>query len=1684
MNDEDELSEVLKPSSPGPEKESPISEPSELQLAVQSDEISKVNRPHIPSQEMAGERGGNLTDGESPVAPVDGDAVPEALEHELASKDESVDVCEELPLRENCSSWIPVAEAEIETKVLVKNAGIGEITNDSNSIRDAEVEEMLERDGESEIVKEVEAPVVDENQDELEENDSEGKDNGHDNLKAEEVTEVSELSIEWTGEAASEIETKREERTGEEEILEPPQLPERTEEDGETSFDDEVNVVLKEDDYESKKENEALIVKLQGDGFQTVCKGKIVGEKHSRKDNCDLGVNGNTESKGEENPAQMDENAGSHLVGDTKEVGVKELSQEDLNDFRMNGNTEPRVEVELSQIDEIAGSPLVSDKDKDIDGEDDSQENDDPLSIASQDEVGEEDEVAAGGTPIETEGETETDTARIGSGGKRKRGRTAKVSGKTSKILVGEDVCFICLDGGDLVLCDRRGCPKAYHPSCVDRDEAFFRAKGRWNCGCHLCSKCEKNAYYMCCTCPFSLCKGCIKDAVIFCLRGNKGLCETCIKTVMLIENNEQGNVEMAVFDDKSQWEYLFKDYWIEQKEKFSFTAEEIAQAKNPWRGFDGDNKQGTPARKFQVNSKTSNASNSSLADAEAINFKRKKMKKPIKSGKDVGSDTDSSSVKPDGSNTKRKAKRWLKPLSERGDSDSDNSTRNREKAVTRGKKTKKMAKSHANEGALVNQLAEGKNSSHGNTKWASKELLEFVLHMKNGDGSVLSQFDVQELLLEYIKRNKLRDPRRRSQIVCDPMLEKLFGKPRVGHFEMLKLLESHFLMKNDSQAEDNQGSIVDTEVSQMDVDENASALRGREMRKKGDRRLQSNLDDYAAIDMHNLTLIYLRRNLMEALLEDSERFQEKVVGSFVRIRISGTMLKQDLYRLVQVVGTGKAAEQYKVGKRTTYIMLEILNLDKTELISIDSISNQEFSEDECKRLRQSIKCGLSSRLTVGDILGKAEELHQVRVTDWLETEIVRLRHLCDRASDLGHKRELRENVEKLQLLKTPEERRRRLDEIPVVHADPNMDPSHDSDDESPMENKRQEINMRQRESGSFRRGGDQHYAQKGGYSWNDSWNATAIPPNRNLSGKGFSGRGDDSSHVAEMANRSSWHQGPDRGTPRSNNWEKPRPSVDSTSGKYTDSGVRNKASLPGGPEPSQHPSAVVSQIDAKINETDKLWHYRDPSGKVQGPFSMVQLRKWNNSGFFPSALRIWKTTETEDDSILLTSALARKFQREPSIVSAFPSDPRGTGMMSHLLPADTGKPQGPSSQHTGSSLVPPVQSQLMTRSSLSDLSSKGSTAPSSMVSSHFSTEVRSSDSGSKHDSLNLQFPNPNPNPPQTRKRSSVSRWSQSIVPNQSSSDVIVISESKGGNGVLPSSAHAVVDSGITQVTRSSNPPPSSEPRTVIATSHVPTNAQQMSSQSAAVLGEGQKVQVTTNPLPSQNNAIQAQGVPNMVQSGAVQNPSAYGWGSGYGARPVMGNPSQSQMSQAWGSAAAGPQNIQNMIPAQQQQQQQQPVYGYWFNAPPVNSQPPQSYGSGQFQGAGNFSNQSFSGIPSQNQWRPQVSTNMPWGTMASSDNPGAPPPSSNSNTAWGSMPTNPNPNPNPNMGWVGPSPGIAAGPAPGAPSSGQVGQPPGRPANVPQGSTHHNKPGQGGYCRFHENGHCKKGASCYYLHS
>ncbi|CAN6855381.1 hypothetical protein Bca4012_041734 [Brassica carinata] len=782
-----------------------------------------------------------------------------------------------------------------------------------------------------------------------------------------------------------------------------------------------------------------------------------------------------------------------------------------------------------------------------------------------------------------------------GVGGKRKRVRNTKTGKKKE-----EDVCFICFDGGDLVLCDRRGCPKAYHPSCVNQDEDFFRSKGKWNCGWHQCSKCEKTATYLCYTCVFSLCKGCAKDAVFFCIRGNKGLCETCMETIKLIEREEQEKKEPAQldFDDKTSWESLFKDYWIDLKTQLSISPEELDQAKSPQKGNKSHaGKQGT---------------------AREVDYVT-----------DEGSDSDSSPKK---------------------------------------KKTRSRSKSGS---AEKNQSPANKSSS-GET-WASKELLDVVAHMRRGDKSFLPSTEVHALLLDYIKKYNLRDPRRKSQVVCDSRLKNLFGKSHVGHFEMLNILDTHFLDKEQQQADNIQGSIVDTDPDYVDLDENvdhpvkSGKDKKRKTRKKGARKgRQSNLDDFAAVDMHNINLIYLRRSLVEDLLEDSTAFEEKVASAFVRLRISGNQ-KQDLYRLVQVVGTSKAPEPYKVGKKTTDYVLEILNLDKTEVISIDIISNQDFTEDECNRLRQSIKCGLINRLTVGDIQEKAIALQEVRVKNLLDAEILRFSHLRDRASDMGHRKELRECVEKVQLLKSPEERQRRLEEIPEIHADPKMDPDYESEDEDEKEEKEKEKSLRRRSSSFNRRGRDPISPRKGGFSSNESWTGTSSYSStsairelsRSYSGRGSNGRGDYLGSSDDKVSDSLWNSGREREKDMQHylGSEKPRTvSLPEPPPRSSRAVAPPELSPRIAPVISTPPPPVVPQPTPKSNESEKMWHYKDPSGKVQGPFSMAQLRKWNNTGYFPAKLEIWKANESSLDSVLLTDALAGLFQKQgQSVDNSYP---------------------------------------------------------------------------------------------------------------------------------------------------------------------------------------------------------------------------------------------------------------------------------------------------------------------------------------------------------------------------------------------------------------------------------------------
>uniref|UniRef100_J3LJ69 Zinc finger CCCH domain-containing protein 44 n=1 Tax=Oryza brachyantha TaxID=4533 RepID=J3LJ69_ORYBR len=690
-------------------------------------------------------------------------------------------------------------------------------------------------------------------------------------------------------------------------------------------------------------------------------------------------------------------------------------------------------------------------------------------------------------------------------GVKRRRGRPPKKRdgaaaaagpGEPARKRVDEEevVCFICFDGGNLVVCDRRGCPKVYHPACIKRDEAFFQSRSKWNCGWHICSSCEKAVHYMCYTCTYSLCK-------------------------IVVD-----------FDDQNSWEYLFKLYWLDLKGKLSLTLEELTSAKSRW------NAPTTYTRKEK------DESSDDLYDAN--------------NDDDAGSDCSSG---------KRKWNSSRKKGQKRQKTNSDCSIATKKfESVTRDSET------------LPSKVPIQEASLPVDTKWASPELLEFVGHMRNGDLSFISQFDVQALLLDYIKQNNLRDPQRKSQIICDSRLHRLFRKTRVAHFEMLKLLEMHFLVSEPSAVNDDSQGITNPSSAQIDHASGYSDMaakfspdRRRRMHRKMERESQANPEDYAAIDMHNISLIYLRRSLMEDLIDDPT-FSDKISGAFVRIRISGLGQKQDMYRLVKVVGTQKVPEKYSIGKKTTNLALEILNLNKKEIITMDTVSNQDFTEEECKRLRQSMKYDLISRLKVGDIQAKANIFQLVRVND---------------------------------LLNTPEERARKINEVLDVHVDSHMDPDYESAEE---------------------------FGSKKTAEWNVNW-ARSDPFGSPVKVKYPNTVQKNCDATRHLKNQSK--QNTVRKPVVARNSENPRSSV----GMDIPKSVTNAKSTMCGTTPLPYSGVTVS---GDI-EPEKVWHYKDPSGNVQGPFTLLQLSKWTS--YFPRDMRVWLTFESEERSLLLTEVLSKQ---------------------------------------------------------------------------------------------------------------------------------------------------------------------------------------------------------------------------------------------------------------------------------------------------------------------------------------------------------------------------------------------------------------------------------------------------------
>ncbi|OVA11615.1 GYF [Macleaya cordata] len=61
-------------------------------------------------------------------------------------------------------------------------------------------------------------------------------------------------------------------------------------------------------------------------------------------------------------------------------------------------------------------------------------------------------------------------------------------------------------------------------------------------------------------------------------------------------------------------------------------------------------------------------------------------------------------------------------------------------------------------------------------------------------------------------------------------------------------------------------------------------------------------------------------------------------------------------------------------------------------------------------------------------------------------------------------------------------------------------------------------------------------------------------------------------------------------------------------------------------------------------NPESAIWHYVDPFGDIQGPYSMNMLKQWREANYFGPDFKVWKTGQTQEAAILLTDAMAQVF--------------------------------------------------------------------------------------------------------------------------------------------------------------------------------------------------------------------------------------------------------------------------------------------------------------------------------------------------------------------------------------------------------------------------------------------------------
>uniref|UniRef100_A0A3Q7ERB7 Plus3 domain-containing protein n=1 Tax=Solanum lycopersicum TaxID=4081 RepID=A0A3Q7ERB7_SOLLC len=254
---------------------------------------------------------------------------------------------------------------------------------------------------------------------------------------------------------------------------------------------------------------------------------------------------------------------------------------------------------------------------------------------------------------------------------------------------------------------------------------------------------------------------------------------------------------------------------------------------------------------------------------------------------------------------------------------------------------------------------------------WGSKSLIDFLQFIGHDTREKLSPYDVTSMVIKYVNENDLIHPIEKRKILCDIQLEALLGRKVVNKGIVLSLLISHFV--------ENEERLQKNELAHDLEDNDTEMFVASKTEKKVEQNKRSSIwystaaqSQFAALIPENIKLVYLKRSLVLEMIKKPESFETKIIGSFVRVKLDSRDFElRNSHQLVQITGIQPVSSDNCCCKSS----IQVSNIAKN--VCLNTLSDDEFSNEECDEFRKKVKDGIFKKLTVVELEQRAKILHE-----------------------------------------------------------------------------------------------------------------------------------------------------------------------------------------------------------------------------------------------------------------------------------------------------------------------------------------------------------------------------------------------------------------------------------------------------------------------------------------------------------------------------------------------------------------------------------------------------------------------------------------------------------------------------------------------------------------------------------